>query len=123
MSWYTMRIVKHTKGKRSYYSLQHSFRQDGKRVTRERYIGRSVPKDLSKLEQELAREQRAALSEKLERIRAQFQKGGRALPASAKERELEEIAIAFTYNTNAIEGSTITLPETRSIIADKVAPN
>src|SRR3989338_3648755 len=85
MSWYTMRIVKHTKGKRSYYYLQHSFRQDGKRVTRERYIGRSVPKDLSK-------------------------------------REHEEIAIAFTYNTNAIEGSTITLPETRSIIADKVAP-
>src|SRR3989338_1035360 len=100
-----MRIVKRRKGKRAYYYLQHSFWSDGKAVTRERYIGRSVSKDLSGLEQELAREQQEAFTEKLERIRTHFQKEWRSLPASAKERELEEIAIAFTYNTNAIEGS------------------
>ena len=27
-----------------------------------------------------------------------------------KQNELEEISIAFMYNTNAIDGSTITLP-------------
>ena len=36
---------------------------------------------------------------------------------------MQEIAIAFTYNTNAIEGSTITLEEVRLIIEDKIAPN
>src|SRR4030042_1168950 len=39
------------------------------------------------------------------------------------EKELEEISIAFTYNTNAIEGSTITLEETREIIQENLAPN
>lgn len=43
--------------------------------------------------------------------------------ASAREKELQEIAIVFTYNTNAIEGSTITLEETRQILEDKVAPS
>jgi Fic family protein len=36
---------------------------------------------------------------------------------------LQEIAIAFTYNSNAIEGSTITLEEARQIIEDKIAPS
>ncbi len=117
-----MRIIKRVKGKRAYYYLQHSFRLDGKTVTREKYIGRSVPKDVSALAAELSQEQDAALSQKLDRICEHFQKEWRSLPPSARARELEEVAIAFTYNTNAIEGSTITLPETRSIIADKVAP-
>jgi Fic family protein len=45
------------------------------------------------------------------------------LPSSAKEKALEQIAVAFTYNTNAIEGSKITLEETREIIEDKISPN
>ena len=45
------------------------------------------------------------------------------MPESAKEKELEEISIAFTYNSNAIEGSTITLEEVREIIQENIAPN
>ena len=47
-----------------------------------------------------------------------FQNEWKKLPRSVKEREIEEIAIAFTYNTNAIEGSKITLIEAREIIKD-----
>ena len=60
---------------------------------------------------------------KLEKIRKNFQKEWKRCLESAKQREKEEIAIAFTYNTNAIEGSTITLEETREIVVDKIAPN
>ena len=42
---------------------------------------------------------------------------------SIKQRELEELAMEFTYNTNAIEGSTITRSETRALFVDKIAPN
>jgi Fic family protein len=63
------------------------------------------------------------LSEKLEKIRNNFQKEWKNVPPSAKQKDMQEIAIAFTYNTNAIEGSTITLEEARLIIEDKVAPN
>lgn len=114
-----MRIIK----KGNYFYLRHSFRKEGKVVTREKYLGKVVPKDIEKLKQKLRKESQKLLYEKLEKIRASFKKEWKKYPKSAKQREKEEIAIAFTYNTNAIEGSTITLEETREIIVDKIAPN
>ena len=118
-----MRIIKRRKGGAEYFYLQHSFRQDGKVVTRERYLGKSVPDDVEEIEAELRREAEEALSGKLEIIRSCFQREWARYPDSAREKELQEIAIAFTYNTNAIEGSTITLEETRQILEDRIAPS
>lgn len=114
-----MRIIKRGK----YYYLQHSSRESGKVVTREKYLGKAIPQNIEKIKQELGQESKKALYEKLERIRSSFKKEWKTVPESARQREKEEIAIAFTYNSNAIEGSTITLEETREIIADKIAPN
>src|SRR3989338_7063269 len=63
------------------------------------------------------------LNQKLDKIRKNFQREWRSFPKSVKEKELSEIAIAFTYNTNALEGSKITLEETREIVEDKISPN
>ena len=118
-----MRVVKRKKGKIDYFYLQHSFRENGKVVTKELYLGKSIPANIEKIKEKLALETKKALFSKLEKIRSNFQKEWKRYPESAKEKELQEIAIAFTYNTNAIEGSTITLEETRQILEDKVAPN
>ena len=118
-----MRVIKRKKGKTQYFYLQHSFRKDGKVVTKERYLGKRVPDNIEEIKAKLMLEAKEALSEKLEKIKSRFQKEWRRYPESAKEKELQEIAIAFTYNTNAIEGSTITLEEARLILEDKVAPN
>ena len=114
-----MEIVKRGK----YYYLKHSFREDGRVVTKEKYLGKEVPKNVTGIKQELLKESRKWLYAKLEKIHSNFQKEWKRMPASARQREKEEIAMAFTYNTNAIEGSTITLEETREIIIDKTAPN
>lgn len=114
-----MAIVK----KGNYYYLKHSFRKEGKVITKEEYLGKSLPKNIEEIEQNLKKESRKLLYAKLEKIRDNFQQEWKRCPESAKQREKEEIAIAFTYNTNAIEGSTITLEETREIIVDKTAPN
>ncbi|MBL7170344.1 MAG: Fic family protein [Candidatus Aenigmarchaeota archaeon] len=114
-----MRIVK----KNGYYYLKHSFRKDGKVITREKYLGKTMPKNIDKIKQELKKEVQKSLYEKLEKIRDSFQKEWKRYPESAKQREKKEIAISFTYNTNAIEGSSITLEEAREIIVDKTAPN
>lgn len=106
-----------------YYYLQHSFREAGKVVAREKYLGKKIPENIEELKKELKRESRKSIYEKLENIKTHFQKEWKRLPETAKQRELKEIAIAFTYNTNAIENSTITLEETREIIVDKIAPN
>ncbi len=118
-----MRIIKRRKGKEGYFYLQHSFREDGKVVTRERYLGKKIPKNLAEIEQEFRKQSNKELYRKLAEIRKNFQDEWKRIPQSAREREKEEIAIAFTYNTNAIEGSTITLEEARGIIHDNISPN
>ena len=118
-----MRIIRRKKRNTEYLYLQHSFRKNGKVITKEVYLGKTVPDDIEGIKAKLMREAREPLTEKLEKIKNSFQKEWNRYPKSAKEKELQEIAIAFTYNTNAIEGSTITLEEARLILEDKVAPN
>jgi len=118
-----MRIVKRRKGKTEYLYLQHSFRKNGKVVTKELYLGKNIPENVEEIKERLLLETKKELFNKLEKIKSSFQKEWKRYPESAKEKELNEIAIAFTYNTNAIEGSTITLEEARQILEDKVAPS
>lgn len=117
-----VRTIKRRKGKAEYFYLQHSFRKDGKVVTKELYLGKKIPENLEEIKAKLMHEPHKALSDKLEKIRNNFQREWIRIPQSAKEKDLQELAIAFTYNTNAIEGSTITLEEARLILEDKVAP-
>jgi len=114
-----MRVIKRGK----YFYLQHSFRQDGKVVTREKYLGKEVPENVDALARKLMREWQGDLYAKLEKIGDNFRRSWDRCPESARQREMQEIGILFTYNTNAIEGSTITLSETRGVVVDKVAPN
>jgi Fic family protein len=118
-----MRILKRKKGKTDYFYLQHSFRKDGKVITKELYLGKEIPDNIEEIKAKLTLEAKEARVEKLEKIKKNFLKEWKRYPDSAKEKELREIAIAFTYNTNAIEGSTITLEEARLILEDQVAPN
>jgi len=114
-----MRIIKRKKGNEEYFYLQNSFRKGNKVITKEKYLGKEIPKNIEEIKKELQKD----LYIKLEKIKTNFQKEWSKLPKTVKEKEKEEIAIAFTYNTNAIEGSTITLEEARGIIHDKISPN
>ncbi len=118
-----MRIIKRKKGKQKYLYLQHSIRKGKKVTTKEKYLGIEIPKSIEEIKKEFLKEIKADIYDKLESIKKNFQKEWQSIPESAKQKQLEEISIAFTYNTNAIEGSTITLEEAREIIHDKIAPN
>ena len=118
-----MQILKRKKGKEEYFYLQHSFRKGNRVISKEKYLGKKIPRDIEKIKEEFAKKFKKELYKKLEKIKENFQKEWKKIPESAKIKEKEEIAIAFTYNTNAIEGSTITLEEAREIIHDKISPN
>ena len=119
-----MKLIKRKKGNRLYYYLKHSYRKGNKVITKEKYLGTKVVlSKLKKITKQLKRESSLDLYKKLEKIKINFQKEWKRLPDTIKEKEKEEIAISFTYNTNAIEGSTITLHEVREIIHDKISPN
>jgi len=118
-----MRIITRKKGKQRYFYLQHSLRNGKKVITREKYLGAEIPVNIDEIKSTFKNELQKDINEKLEKIKEHFQAEWKRIPESAKEKELEEISIAFTYNTNAIEGSTITLEEAREIIQDKISPN
>jgi len=118
-----MIIRQKIRGKRKYYYLEHSIRKKSRIIKKEKYLGTDIPKDIDKIKEEFLKELKIDLYKKLEKIRENFQAEWKRIPESAREKELEEISILFTYNTNAIEGSTITLEETREIIKENIAPN
>jgi Fic family protein len=118
-----MRIITRKKGDKNYFYLQHSIRKEGKVITKEKYLGVGIPKEIDKIKEDLLKELKLDSYNKLESIKEHFQEEWDRLPPSAKEKELENISIAFTYNTNAIEGSTITLEDAMEIIHYKISPN
>ncbi|MBR9704768.1 Fic family protein [Candidatus Pacearchaeota archaeon] len=118
-----MRILKRKKGNEEYYYLQHSFRKGTKVITKEKYLGKEVPKNIEEIKDKLKLELQKELYKKLETIKKNFKEQWKRYPKIVKEKQLEEMSIAFTYNSNAIEGSTITEDEVREIIHDKIAPN
>ncbi len=118
-----MRIINRKKGRnKEYFYLQHSFRKNGKVITREKYIGRVVPHDIDKIKRAFRKAIQPDIYKRLEMIRKNFQKDWGKLPDSIKKSQKEELAITFTYNTNAIEGSTISEVEVRGIMLDKISP-
>src|SRR3989344_565225 len=117
-----MIITKKKKGKEFYFYLRHSVRKGKKIVNKEKYLGKEIPKNIDKIKEQFKKELMSYDYGILKKIRYNFQKEWKRLPKSAKNSELEKIAIAFTYNTNAIEGSKITLRETKEIVEDKIAP-
>lgn len=118
-----MRVLKRKKGSKEYYYLQHSFREGSKVITKERYLGKAIPPNIEEIKRVFSEEfQKSGLFKLFTKIREGFQKEWQKYPESVKEKVKQQIAVAFTYNTNAIEGSTITLEETRELVEERIAP-
>ena len=115
-----MQVVKH----KNYYYLAHSFRSGGKVIHREKYLGKDTPKNLEEVKEAFLHKcLQESIYKKLDVIQKNFRREWKRYPESIKKEILIDLSISFTYNTNAIEGSTITLHETEEIIKRKIAPN
>jgi len=58
----------------------------------------------------------------LKRVTELYKKSYASLPREVKAKHYEDFLIRFTYDTNAIEGSTVTLNETKLILLDRITP-
>ena len=109
--------------RKGYYYLAHTFRKAGKPTHREMYMGKEVPEDIEQLKELFFR--RILMEEafvKLAAIKRNFRKQWKTYPETVKKKILLDFSIDFTYNTNAIEGSTITKDETQELLEKKIAP-
>lgn len=107
-----VKIVRRRIGGGTYYYLRYG-------RDRERYLGKTIenPEEI----------RRNAFMElwlpTLEKIRTSYMKALKSKPKSVIEKELEDFAIRFTYNTNRIEGSTLTLQDTAALLAEGRTPS
>lgn len=129
-------IAKKTIGKETYYYLAHNLRSEGgKWKSLREYIGKKMPSgaELRKLEEKLVQKHKIQVKKKyayidperlskLDYIIGEFQKRVKDYPRIALEKREKDFTIKFTYNTNAIEGNTVSLLETAAMLEKKVVP-
>jgi len=107
----------------TYYYLEQSFREGGKVHTKEVYLGRKIPPNIEEIKRDfLDGIYRKLWYADVDRIRKNFLKNQRVMPKSVKEKELESFATSFTYDTQRIEGSTLTRKETADLLERGITP-
>lgn len=120
-------IRKKTVRNHTYYYLEHSFREGDRIHKKEKIIGKIMPKNIEKLKNEYMAEIMTEIYQKIwfvkfDKIKAEFLHQEKITPKSANEKELETFAIRFTYDTNRIEGSTLTLRDTANLLEKGMTP-
>ena len=115
-------IVRKVKGK-TYYYLEHTFREGNKFKNKKKYLGSEAPKDIDGIKEKFMHELLLKKFNKtLENIKKNFSQYFSKYPPSAKEQYIESFMIRFTYNTNRIEGSTLSLKETADLLQQHITP-
>lgn len=116
-------IRKKTVEGNSYFYLEHSFRKNGKVEKKELYLGKEIPKGIEKIKKEFVSEiYNETWLNQLNKIKENYSKEQKKTPASAKEKEIETFMIKFTYNTQKIEGSKLTLRDTANLLERGESP-
>lgn len=116
-------IEKKTVKGKDYFYLRHSIKVGDKVIKKEKYLGKSLPEDIEKIKREFEEyTKKAQWFSKIDKIKSAFNKEFKAMPRVAKEQYLRHFAIKFTYNTDRIEGSTLTLKETADLLEEGISP-
>src|SRR3989338_8431291 len=102
---------------KTYYYLEHSMRKEGKVVNKTRYLGDKIPEDIERLKKDFMIElSKERWFSDFEKINAKYQKEQKIMPPSARVKERQTFAVKFTYNTQKIEGSSLSLRETSNLL-------
>ncbi len=115
-------VVKRKKAGSDYYYLYHDSK-GGTRRQYEKYMGRSIPPDVNERKRDfLLRIRREEWGPKLEIICANFERECASMPRTILEKNLGAFAVGFTYNTQRIEGSTLSRNDTARLLEDGITP-
>lgn len=106
-----------------YYYLEQSIR-DGSVVRKKRkYLGKVLPKNIDQLKEEFIEETYAnEWYPVFSRIKKGYSAGLHRMPKAVKEKELEAFMVAFTYDTQRIEGSKLSFKDTSQVLLEQSTP-
>ncbi len=117
-------ITKRTIKGISYYYLVHTLRTNGKFTQEARYLGRKIPKNIERIKKQFLFElDKAKWFDRFAKIKANYKDELKAFPISARRKELLAFSVRFTYETQRIEGSTLSLQETGQLLERGISPS
>jgi len=116
-------IKKKSRGKQTYYYLEHSIRRGKKVEKKQKYIGNKIPGNIETQKSDfLYNIYQELWFPSFDKIKNNYQKEQKLMPEVAKDKELETFMIRFTYDTQRIEGSKLTLRETADLLEREITP-
>ncbi len=108
---------------RTYYYLEHSYREGRKIRKKSIYLGSKIPKNIDEIKKMFLDDiYRETWQADVERIRKNYSKSQKVMPKSVKEKELQTFVTRFTYDTQRIEGSTLTRREIADLLERGITP-
>ncbi len=118
-----VRIRKKVVDGKEYYYLEHSLREGKKVRKKELYLGGDVPADIEKIQGDFIHEiYKSRWYALLDNLKKGYSREIRDMPQSVRDKELDSFMIKFTYNTQRIEGSRLTLRETANLLERGITP-
>lgn len=107
----------------TYYYLEHSYKSKGKTLKKELYLGRSIPKEIDKIKSNFVFEiYKEKWYSRFDTIKESFSKEQKSMPQEAADKYIESFMIKFTYDTQRIEGSTLSFKETAALLLHGITP-
>ncbi len=106
-----------------YYYLQHTYRNGKNIIKKELYLGKNIPENIDELKKNFVNSiYKERWFNVLENIKKNYSKNMHNLSHSEKEKYLENFMIKFTYDTQRIEGSKLTLRDTAELLERGITP-
>jgi cell filamentation protein, protein adenylyltransferase len=117
-------VAKRTVRGLTYYYLEHTVRVNGKITKKSKYLGRIIPKRIEEIKKQFTYElDRERWFNLFDRIRENYVAERTKMAKTAREKALREFSVRFTYDTQRIEGSTLTLMETAQLLEEGISPS
>lgn len=116
-------VRKKTTEGRTYYYLEHSVKVDGHVENRSKYLGTKIPKDIENMKSDfLWKIYSEKWFKKLDGIKENYFREFKKIPKEVREKFLQDFMVKFTYNSNRIEGSSLSLHDNVKLLVDGTSP-
>ena len=110
-------------GKNVYFYAEHSFKEGNKVKKLSRYLGRKIPDNIEKIKEELENESfKRKVFGGIEVIKSEYSKEQKKLPIHERQKLIEDFLVHFIYDSSKIEGSSLSLNETKGIFLHNITP-
>ena len=111
------------KGNKRYFYIVHSYRKGKSVKKKQSYLGEKIPEDIEERKKGFIQEfYKEKFLNDIDKIQKRFDKEYKSMPISARRKSKDTFAVKFTYNTQRIEGSTLSLKDTARLLEDGITP-